>query len=113
MSRAAAPFSPRVILAVLVIGGGAFLLFLYAVGAGWDGRGDRNGGAHAAANGLNGFAGLARLLEAQGHEVELSRSEARLEDEALLVLTPQVFADGKRISQIIEARRYAGPTLLI
>jgi hypothetical protein len=113
MSRASSPFSPRTILAVLVLGGGAFLLFLYAIGAGWNGRQDRDGGAHAAANGLNGFAGLARLLEAQGHEVELSRSEARLQDEALLVLTPQLFADGERVAEIIEARRYYGPTLLI
>jgi hypothetical protein len=113
VSRGASPFSPRTILGVLVVGAGAFLLFLYAVGAGWDQRSDRNGGAHAAANGLNGFAGLVRLLEAQGHEVSFSRSEARLEDEALLVLTPQIAADGERIAEIIEARRYSGPTLVI
>lgn len=113
MSRATSAFSPRTILAVLVVGGGAFLLFLYAIGAGWDGSDDSNGGAHAAANGLNGFAGLAQLLKAQGHEVSLSRSEARLQDEALLVLTPQVFADGERVAEIISARRYFGPTLVI
>jgi hypothetical protein len=45
--------------------------------------------------------------------VELSRSEARLDDRALLVLTPQTSADGEAISEIIEARRYIGPTLLI
>ena len=113
MSRAASPFAARTILAVLVVGAGAFLLFLYAIGAGWDGRSDRNGGAHAAANGLNGFAGLVRLLEARGHEVSLSRSEAQLEDEALLVLTPQSDADGERLAEIIAARRQHGPTLLI
>ena len=113
MSGAASPFSPRTILVVLLVGAGAFLLFLYAIGAGWDGRGDRDGGAHAAANGLNGFAGLARLLEAQGHEVSLSRSETRLQDAGLLVLTPQVRTDGERIAEIVEARRYQGPTLVI
>ncbi|HYD23940.1 MAG TPA: DUF4350 domain-containing protein [Croceibacterium sp.] len=113
MSRAASPFSPRVVLALLAVGAGAFLLFLYAIGAGWTGREDRDGGAHAAANGLNGFAGLVRLLEAQGHEVSLSRSEARLDEEALLVLTPPVFADGEAVAEIVEARRYYGPTLLI
>ncbi len=113
MSRAASPFSPRTLIAVLVIGGGAFLLLLYAIGAGWDGRSDRNGGAHAAANGLNGFAGLVRLLEAQGREVTLSRSESHLEDPALLVLTPQLDGDGKRLAEIVEARRYYGPTLVI
>jgi hypothetical protein len=113
VSRAASPFSPRTILAVLVVGAGAFLLFLYAIGAGWDGESDRDGGAHAAANGLNGFAGLVRLLEAQGHEVVLSRSEARLRDPALLVLTPQLGSDGERVGEIIDARRENGPTLVI
>lgn len=113
MSRGASPFAPRTILAVLVVGAGAFVLFLYAIGAGLDAGNDRNGGAHAAANGLNGFAGLARLLKAQGHEVSLSRSEARLQDPALLVLTPQLGADGERLSEIIEERRFIGPTLVI
>ena len=113
MSRGASPFSPRAILAVLVVGAAAFLLFLYAIGAGWTGREDQNGGAHAAANGLNGFAGLVRLLEAQGHEVELSRSKTRLQDEGLLVLTPPIYADGERIAEVIRARRYHGPTLVI
>ncbi len=113
MSRSASPFSPRTLLAVMAVGAGAFLLLLYAIGAGWDGGRDQNGGAHAAANGLNGFAGLVRLLEEQGHDVSLSRSEGRLDDEGLLVLTPQHGAEGEAIAQIIAARRYVGPTLLI
>src|SRR5688500_8130809 len=113
MSRSASPFSPRTLLAVLAVGAAAFLLLLYAIGAGWDGSKDRNGGAHAAANGLNGFAGPVRLLENQGHEVALARNEARLDDESLLVLTPQHGADGEALAGIIESRRYAGPTLLI
>jgi hypothetical protein len=110
---APAPFSQRTVLALLAVGAGAFLLLLYALGAGWTGNRDRDGGAHAAANGLNGFAGLAKLLEASGETVELSRSEARLDDKALLVLTPQLFADAGTLSDIIEARRYIGPTLVI
>lgn len=109
----ASPFTTRTTLAVVAVGAAAFLLFLYALGAGWDGGNERNGGAHAAANGLNGFAGLVRLLEGQGHEVSLSRTPARLEDEALLVITPPLNADGEEIARIIEARRYHGPTLLI
>ena len=83
------------------------------IGAGWDGGNDRNGGAHAAANGLNGYAGIVRLLEAQGHEVGLSRSEARLDEASLLVLTPQHNADGEALAGIIERRRYIGPTLVL
>jgi hypothetical protein len=113
MSRGASPFSPRTIMAVLAVGAAAFLLFLYAIGAGWDAGSDRNGGAHAGANGLNGYAGLVRLLEAQGHKVSLARSESHLQDRSLLVLTPQLDADGKRIGEIIEERRHRGPTLVI
>ena len=114
MTRSASPFSPRAVLAVLLVGAGAFLLLLYAIGAGWDGSGsERNGGAHAGGTGLNGFAGLARLLDEQGYDVQLSRSEARLNEEGLLVLTPQLDADGEGIAQTIASRRYIGPTLLI
>ncbi len=113
MTARGSPFSARMVLALLVVGGGAFLLFLYAIGAGWDGRDGRDGGAHAAANGLNGFEGLVKLLEARGHDVTLSRSEARLEEEVLLVLTPPVFSDGTELAEMIEARRYVGPTLVI
>lgn len=113
MTRATSPFGPRTLLAVLAVGAAAFLLLLYAIGAGWDGSKDQNGGAHAAANGLNGFAGLVRLLEEQGYEVSLSRSTARLDDEGLLVLTPQHGADGEALAEVIAARRYVGPTLLI
>jgi hypothetical protein len=107
------PFSPRAVLALLAVGAAAFLLLLYAFGAGWTGDRSRDGGAHGAANGLNGFAGLVKLLEAGGETVELSRSEARLDDSVLLVLTPQTSADGKAVSEIIQTRRYIGPTLLI
>jgi hypothetical protein len=113
MTRAATPFSTGGVLAVVAVGAAAFLLLLYAIGAGWDGSDDRNGGAHAASNGLTGFAGLARLLEDRGHDVSLSRTEARLDEDSLLVLTPRIFADGERIADIIEQRRYTGPTLLI
>jgi hypothetical protein len=113
MSRAASPFSARAVLAMLVVGAGAFLLFLYAVGAGWNGQQDRDGGAHAAANGVNGFAGLVKLLEAQGRKVSLARSEGALDDAGLLVLTPPVFSDGEAISAIIKDRRYVGATLVI
>lgn len=114
MSRASSPFSPRAVLAMLAVGAGAFLLLLYAIGAGWSGRDDRDGGAHAAANGVNGFAGLAALLERRGHDVSLSRSPARLDDGGmLLVLTPQHFTDPEELGEVIEARRYLGPTLLI
>lgn len=113
MNRRANPFRRSTVLAMLAVASISFVLALYAIGAGLDGRDERNGGAHAASTGLNGFAGLAELLEKRGHEVSLSRSPARLEDEALLVVTPQHFADGEEIWELIISRRYTGPTLVI
>jgi len=113
MRGGASPFDPRAVLGLLLVGAGALLLFLYAVGAGWDGRSDRDGGAHGAANGLNGYAALVALLERRGHEVSLSRSRAGLDREALLVLTPPHFADGAAIEHLLLERRWQGPTLLI
>ena len=113
MSRASSPFRPASVLALLAVGAASFVLLLYALGAGWDGRDERNGGEHAASTGLTGFAAFARLLEAEDHRVSLSRSPAALEEEGLLVLTPPQFADADRLAGIIEARRHVGPTLLI
>lgn len=113
MSRAASPFRAGTLLAVLAVGAAAFLLLLYALGAGWDDPNDSNGGAHAASNGLTGYAGLVRLLEAQGHQVSLSRSAARFDEESLLVITPEHDADGAALWTMLSERRYVGPTLLI
>ncbi len=115
MSRTRSPFSPVTVLALLGIGVAAFLLMLYALGQGWDGSDDRNGGNHAASNGLNGFAGLAGLLENTGYNVQLSRSRAGYNDYGLLVLTPPMYGDGDELAEIIRERRErdTGPTLVI
>jgi hypothetical protein len=93
------------------VGAAAFLLFLYALGSGWGN--ERGGTAHATANGLDGFAGLVQLLEARGHQVSLTRRPDRLAEPSVLVLTPQLGADGDEINRLIESRRYVGPTVLI
>lgn len=106
-------FRPRTVLGVLVFGAIAFLAMLWFIAQGDTGPARGDGAGHAASRGLPGYAALAALLEAQGHDVRLSRSPSRLEDEALLILTPPMFADAAEVAEIVEARRYAGPTLLI
>lgn len=114
MSGQGAPaFSPRVVLGLLLFGAIAFAATLYFIGVGETSRGPNDGGSHAAAKGLTGYAALASILEAEGHEVSLSRSPGALDDEALLILTPPAFADGEEIASLIARRRYIGPTLLI
>lgn len=101
-------------LGVILAGFAAFLAMLWFISAG-DTGGDRanDGGAHAASVGLNGYAGLVRLLEGAGHPVEVSRSPAGLETNDLLVIAPSPFADDKAIGALLEARQYVGPTLVL
>jgi len=113
MSRNANPFSARTVLAMLVVGGLAFLAMLYAIGAGWNGGTDRNGGANAVSNSLNGYSALADMLERRGHQVTLSRSPANADTADLLVLTPPRYTDADELHDMVEARRYTGPTLVI
>ncbi len=115
MSRRANPFRPGTVLALLLVGVLAFLLLLYALGQGWTGQDESDGGNHAAANGLNGFSGLATLLEGTASKVSLSRNRAELEDYGLLILTPPLWSDPEQIDEIIQQRiDYAsGPTMLI
>lgn len=115
MSAARPAAFSRIGAFALVAGGFAlFLAMLWLMGADADFGGERGGGqAHAASNGLNGYAGLVRLVEAQGYSVERSRNAQDLKTRDLLVLTPAIYADGEEIGKIIEARRFRGPTLVI
>lgn len=109
-----AAFSRGGALALVAVGCALFLAMLYLIGAGEDFGGERGQGqAHAASNGLNGYSGLYRLVEAQGYDVDRSRSPGGLETSGLLVLTPNSFGDGKEVGEIILKRLYLGPTLVI
>lgn len=109
----AAPFSPRTVLAMLVIGAAAFLLTLYFIGIGETGQGTNDGGGHAGGKGLNGYAALAHLLEKEGYAVSLTRNEGALDAPGLLILTPPHEADGEELERIVSARRWQGPTMVI
>ncbi|RJY09226.1 DUF4350 domain-containing protein [Aurantiacibacter aquimixticola] len=115
MTRQRSPFRPVVVLGLLGVGVFAFLLMLYALAQGWTGQNERDGGAHAASNGLTGYAGLAQMLEGSGYDVELSRARSSYDSYGLLVLTPPLYADPEELAEIIEQRRDAdtGPTLVI
>ncbi|MFC3100477.1 DUF4350 domain-containing protein [Altererythrobacter lauratis] len=113
MSRRANPFSAKAVLGLLLVGGGALLLFLYAIGAGW--TGERMGvTAHGRSNALDGYSGLVQLLERRGHDVRLTRAQSdvdRVED--LLILTPGTNTDPQRLEDVLWARSTTGPTIVI
>jgi len=91
----------------------AFVAFLYLVGQGGLSGNANNGRAHAASTGLNGFAGLTRLLEADGFPVIRSRNTAALDDPGLLVLTPPAEMDAEELTEIVDRRRTIGPTMIV
>jgi hypothetical protein len=114
VSGASPAFSRGGALALIAVGFALFLglIWLIAEGAEFGPR-RANGAAHAASKGLNGYAGLVRLLEAEGYAVNRSRSPAGLETEDLLVLTPPAFVDAEEFAEILKKREALGPTLVI
>lgn len=109
-----AAFSRGGALALVAGGFALFLALLWLIGAGEEFGGERGAGqAHAAANGLNGYSGLVRLVEAQGYEVTRSRSPTDLETDGLLVLAPPPFTDPAELAELLKRREMLGPTLVI
>ncbi|MEI6640489.1 MAG: DUF4350 domain-containing protein [Novosphingobium sp.] len=106
-----ATFGRGTTLGIVLIGALAFFAVLYWVGTG--GGATNNGGGHVAGRGLNGYAGLAAMLEADGVTVRRARAKAALKEQGLLVLTPPADAKGSDIAEIINARRTIGPTLVV
>ena len=107
------PFSRRAVLAIVLLGTALLLALLWMIGTG-NGMGSTNDGqAHAGGKGLNGYAALAEYLDRRGFPAGKARSEERLAEPGLLILTPPAQADGEEIDRIVSARRYVGPTLVI
>lgn len=106
-------FAPRTALAIVLFGALTFVAMLWFIGRGDTGPGPENGQAHAQSHGLTGYAGLVAMLQKQGQAVSVSRSPSRLDEEALVVLTPSAWTDAEDIQEIIERRRFTGPTLVI
>jgi hypothetical protein len=107
------PFTLRSAL-LLVLGGAVlFVALLWMIGAGLGGGSANDGGGHGAGRGLNGYAGLVRLVEARGAAVRLSRSGKAAGEPGLLVLTPPAYADGAEIDRLVEQHRQAGPTIVV
>ena len=98
---------------MLLTGALAFVALLWFLGNNTGGSGN-NGGAHVGGHGLNGYAGLAKMLENQGFDVVRQRNRREIETQpGLLILTPPADAKGKEIAKIVEARRYVGPTMVV
>ena len=107
------PFNPRAVLALVLFGAVVFVAMLWMIGSGMTSRPENTADAHAGSKGLTGYAGLVRLLEAQGRTVTRARNENALQGEGLVILTPPHWTDTKRLAKLVEERRYVGPTIVI
>ncbi|SFF79666.1 hypothetical protein SAMN05518801_101586 [Novosphingobium sp. CF614] len=107
------PFSRGAVVAIVLIGCALFVALLWMIGTG-TGMGSTNDGqAHAGGKGLTGYAAMADYLERRGFAVRRARNEGALDKPGLLILTPPAHAEGEKIEEIVSARRYMGPTLVI
>lgn len=111
--RGGQSFSPRVVLALTVLGALLFLAFLWAIGSGISERETNDGGAHAGSKGLTGYAAMVEYLKRRGHPVNIARSQPGLNNDDLLILTPPHYLDGAKLAKLVEDRRYMGPTLIV
>jgi hypothetical protein len=107
------PFSWRSVLALVVVGSALFLALLWMIGTGIERSQTNDGGGHGYGTGLNGYAGFADLLEAEGYRVVRGRKLGMAGRGGLLVLTPPLFAAASEIDELIANHRQAGPTLVI
>jgi hypothetical protein len=106
-------FTPRAAL-VLVLGGVLlFAAMLWQAGGGLASGQINNGGTHAGGRGLNGFAGLTRLLASGGYDVTMARGKGDLTTPGLLVLSPPFDARGADLDRIVARHRRVGPVVVI
>jgi hypothetical protein len=106
-----APFGPRAMVALVCVGFIAFVALLAAMGT-REPRAD-NGGAHGLGKGISGYAALAAMLSAEGRTVDFTRMPGSAEANALLIVTPLAWADGKDIAQVVNRHRLTGPVLVV
>ena len=113
MSVQANPFRRTTIMLMFAVGFAAFLALLYGLGLG-DPRGSgKNGEAHGASNSVVGYKALSNLLEKTGVPVQYSRSQAGMDNDGLLILTPGPFTPAEEIDAVVRQRVYIGPTMII
>lgn len=109
----ASPFARGTVLLMVAIGFAAFLALLYALGAGGSLRSGNNGAAHGASSSSIGYSALARLLEKTGTPVRYGRSPGSLQEQDLLIVTPELSADPEELAALVNQRAFTGPTLII
>ena len=113
LSASAQPFSPKLVLGLVVAGLLAFaaLVLLLAFGSNLNQPGTTEGTGHAASRAATGFSGLVALA-GEFRDTRLVRDPAALDDENLLVVTLEPRTSPGELQRLLE-RRIGRPTLVI
>jgi len=110
--RNPAAFGPRGTFAMIAAGFVSFIILLAWIGTSMPAGADD--GANGLGKGIAGYAALAAMLSADGHQVEFNRYPRQIGGPELRILTPLANADAKEIAAQIHSRRMAmGPTILV
>lgn len=107
------PFARGTVLLMVGIGFAAFIALLYAIGAGGSLRPGNNGQAHGASSSAIGYSALGQLLEKTGTKVRYGRGPDALQQQDLLIVTPQLSSDPKELAALVNQRAFTGPTIII
>lgn len=108
-TAARAAFSPRTVLWMILAGVFSFSAFVVLSAYEPDLAGGMDGGGHALSRSAVGFAGLMRLLKAEGTPTDIARTTIPKSNVGLYVLTPPAAADPKDLKSLSAM----GPTLVI
>ena len=108
--RGSNPFSPVLVIWLVVIGVLAFIGSLVMGAFGDDFKKGDNGGAHALSRSAVGYAGIIELLQASGVEVAIDRTGYTAGgDKPLLVLAPEPYATAEALNGVV----YDGDRLIV
>lgn len=103
-------FRPATMFLIVAVGILAFVGMLVLGAYAPDLRSGHNGGAHALSNAATGYSGIVELARATGRNPEIVRSQAMLDTDDLVVLTPEHGATD--MSKALSMRG-AKPTLIV
>jgi len=108
--RGSNPFSPVLVIWLVVIGVLAFIGSLVMGAFGDDFKKGDNGGAHALSRSAVGYAGIIELLRASGVEVAIDRTGYTAGgDKPLLVVAPEPYATAEALNAVV----YDGDRLIV
>ena len=105
-------FNPRLVAGLIAAGIVAFAAFLLLSAYAEDFRSGRDGRPHALSVSADGFAGIVKLVALTDGDPWLLRSEAELDDEALLVIALEPQTSKEALATLL-AKRGAKATLVI